>query len=403
MDPYVIDKECPIPEPFKANLGRILFLAALFFMTFIGRFIFAPLMPTIVQELKITPGQAGSLFLMISLGFFIGQTCSGFLSSKVNHNGTLITSAFGLGLILMIFSFFSSLFFIRSILFMLGMSAGLHMPSAIAVITAMVSRQDWGKALAVHQTAPPLSLVLGPLLAILLLPLFSWQAILAILGAASIAVGLAFHFFCGCGKFPGDAPRPAVVKIVVTKGSFWIMVVLFALAMGGSVGIYSMLPLYLVNERSFDGALSNTLLGLSRISGLFMPFVAGWLTDRIGEKLLIFIVMLFAGITTIMLGLTSGVLLIVIIFIQPAILGCYFTAGFSALARIVQPNLRSVAASFTTPTAFLFGGGLLPVVIGYMGQKYSFGMGIVLVGCLTILASGLAFFLKLIDKMEEGC
>ena len=403
MDSYIPDKECPIPEPFKANLGRILFLAALFFMTFIGRFIFAPLMPAIVQELKITPAQAGSLFLMISLGFFIGQTSSGFLSSRINHNGSFIVSSFGLGLILIILSFFSFFWFLRISLFLLGLFAGLHIPSAIATITAMVSKQDWGKALAVHQTAPPLSLVLGPLLAILLLPLCSWQTILAILGAVSIAVGIAFHFFCGCGTFPGDMPRPAVVKMVVTKRSFWIMVALFALAMGGSVGIYSMLPLYLVDERGFDVDLANTLLGLSRISGLFMAFIAGWLSDRVGVKLFIFVVMFLSGVTTIILGVTSGSFLILIIFVQPTILGCYFTAGFSALARIVQPNLRSVAASFTTPTAFLFGGGLLPTGIGYMGQNYSFGAGIVIVGCITILVSGLVFFLKLIEKMEEGC
>jgi len=46
--------------------------------------------------------------------------------------------------------------FYSYILFMLGVAAGLHMPSAMATITAMVNRQEWGKALAVHQTAPPL-------------------------------------------------------------------------------------------------------------------------------------------------------------------------------------------------------------------------------------------------------
>jgi len=149
------------------------------------------------------------------------------------------------------------------------------------------------------------------------------------------------------------------------------MVVLFAMAMGGTVGIYTMLPLFLVNEKGFDGDWANTLLALSRVSGLFMPFVAGWFVDRFGEKIFIFIVMIFAGIATIMLGLLSGVWLMVIIFLQPAIIGCYFTAGFAALARIVQPNLRSIAAALTTPTAFLIGGGLLPAAMGYMGQVSS--------------------------------
>jgi NNP family nitrate/nitrite transporter-like MFS transporter len=309
----------------------------------------------------------------------------------------------GIGLALFILSLASSLWAIYAILFILGMAAGFHIPSAIATITAMVNRQDWGKALAVHQTAPPLSLVVGPLLAILLLSWFSWQTIMAILGGISIAVGLAFLRFGRCGDFPGHAPRPADVKVVISKRSFWIMVVLFALAMGGSVGIYTMLPLFLVNERGFDRDLANTLLGLSRVSGLFMAFIAGWFTDRLGEKTFIFIIMLTAGVSTIMLGALSGMWLLVIIFVQPAILGCYFTAGFAALARIVQPNFRNIAAAFTMPTAFLFGGGLLPTVIGYMGEVYSFGLGIVMIGCLTVVVSWLVLFLDLIEKMEEGC
>jgi len=397
------DKECPVPEPFRANLGSIVFIAALFFMTFVGRFIFAPLMPTIVKELGITPGQAGSLFLMISLGMFFAQVFSGFLSSRINHRGALIVSIFVVGFALLAFLLSSELWVIRGILFLLGMGAGIHIPSAIAAITAMVTRQDWGKALAVHQTAPPLSLVIGPFLTILLLTWISWQTILAVLGAAAAAVGFAFMRFERCGRFPGDAPRPAAAVVVLKQRSFWIMVALFALAMGGGTGIYTMLSLYLVGERGFAGDWANTLLGLSRVSGLFMTFVAGWFTDRLGEKIFIFIVMFVSGIATILLGSLSGVWLVAIIFIQPAVVGCYFTAGFSALSRIVQPNLRSIAAAFTPPSAFLIGGGLLPTLIGYMGEKHSFGLAIALIGGLMVLASGLVFFLKLIEKMENGC
>jgi NNP family nitrate/nitrite transporter-like MFS transporter len=251
--------------------------------------------------------------------------------------------------------------------------------------------------------APPLSLVLCPLLATLMLNWFSWQVILAVFGAVTLLVGLAFLRFGRCGEFPGDAPRPALVKAVISLRSFWIMAVIFALAIGGSIGLYTMLPLFLVNERGLDVDWANTLLGLSRISGLFMPFVAGWLMGRIGERIFVFGVMFLAGLTTIMLGAMSGAWLVAIIFLQPAVLGCFFTAGFATLARIVQPNLRSIAAAFTTPTAFLIGGGALPTAIGYMGQAYSFGLGIELIGAVTILVSGLVFFVRLVDKMEEGC
>ena len=52
-----MEKECPIPEPFKAMAGNIVFITALFFLTFIARFIFAPLMPAIERELGIEEGE----------------------------------------------------------------------------------------------------------------------------------------------------------------------------------------------------------------------------------------------------------------------------------------------------------------------------------------------------------
>ena len=399
----MFEKDCPVPESFISMIWNILFITLLFFLAFLARFIFSPLMPVIESELGITHAQSGSLFLVMSMGFFVGQVFSGFVSSKLNHRGSLALSAIGIGLALLLINFTSTFWILRVIIIFLGLSAGLHMPSAMATITAMVERKEWGKAMAVHQTAPSISLVLGPFLIIWLTDLLSWRGILASIGGMSIIIGIMFLVLGRCGEFPGDSPRPSLVKHLVSKRSFWVMVILFALAMSGTIGIYAMLPLYLVNEKGFSSDTAGTLLGLSRASGLLMPFISGWFISRFGEKKLIFVVMIFSGAGTILLGSLSGMPLTFIVFIQPAILGCYFTAGFAALARIVQPQLRSIAASFTTPAAFLIGGGLFPAVLGYMGQTYSFGLGIMITGALMILLAPVVFLLNLIDKIEEGC
>jgi len=399
----MFEKDCPVPESLRSMLWNILFLSVLFFLAFIARFIFSPLMPVIESEMGISHAQAGTLFLVMSIGFFVGQVFSGFLSSRVNHRGSLALSTLGIGVALLSINLISTFWILRLVMIFLGLAAGLHLPSAMSTITAMVERKEWGKAMALHQTAPPLSLVLGPFLIIWMLDLLSWRGILTGIGGIAFITGILFLCFGRCGEFPGDQPGPAQLKKLISCRSFWIMVVLFALAMCGTIGIYTMLPLFLVSERGFDADQANNLLGLSRVTGLFMPFVAGWFIGRIGEKRFIFIIMVLSGFSTIMLGYLSGSVLIYIIFIQPAILGCYFTAGFAALARIVQPHLRSIAASFTTPTAFLIGGGLFPAALGYMGQAYSFGLGISLTGIFMILFSPLVFFLYLIEQMEEGC
>lgn len=39
----MFEKDCPVPETFRSMLWNVLFLAVLFFLTFIARFIFSPL------------------------------------------------------------------------------------------------------------------------------------------------------------------------------------------------------------------------------------------------------------------------------------------------------------------------------------------------------------------------
>ena len=181
------------------------------------------------------------------------------------------------------------------------------------------------------------------------------------------------------------------------------MVVLFALGMGGQVGIYAMLPLYLVTEHGLSGDTANTILGLSQVSCLILTFFAGWLTDRLGEKKVILMVLSVAGLATILMGVLSGPWLKFLVFLQPALIVCYFPAGFAALSRSVQPNMRGLASALVPPTAFIIGGGLLPAILGYMGQTLSFGLGIALFGVLIFLGAGLVFALTLLDKMDPGC
>ena len=397
------DKDCPIPESFKDMIGPIIFLTVLFFLPFISRFIFAPLMPGISQDLGLTYSQAGSIFLIGSVGLFIGSLASGFISSRINHKGNLALSMFIVGIALLGCAFFPSLWTIRGAMFTLNIAAGFNLPSNMATITAIVSRQDWGKALAVQQMAPPLSLILGPLLTVLFLTWFSWRMPLIFIAVLTVGVGLVLMRFGKFGEFPGDPLTPSPVKTILSQRSFWIMVILFALGMGGQVGVYTMLPLYLVTERGLDPDFANTLIGIAQVSALFMTFVGGWATDRIGEKRAIVLFLICSGIVNIMLGLFSGAWLKVMIFLQPALFVCFFPAGFAALSRIVQPNMRSIAAALAPPTAFVLGGGLFPAALGYMGQAYTFGLGISISGIIIVLGSLLAIFLKLLDKMDDGC
>lgn len=392
---------CPAPEPFRNHLGVVIFLTLLFLISFLARFIFSPLMPSIEKDLGVTHSQAGSLFMVLSIGFLTAQLGSGFLASRILHRGSIITSAIAMGLFLILFSFLNSLNQIRLVMMLLGMAAGLHLPSAVATITAMIDRQDWGKALGVHQTAPSIALVMGPLL-VVALP-FSWRTLLLLIGILSIAGGVFFFIFNGSGRFPGQQPAPANVKALLSLKSFWIMVALFSMGIASSAGLYTMIPLYLASEKGFDPDTANFLLGLSRIPGLFIVIVAGWIVDRIGEKKTLSGVLFFSGLGTILLGLASSKWIIPALFLQPFIASGFFPPGFAALSRIVSPNFRSLATSLVVSIGFLLGGGMVPMFLGLMGEKGNFDLGIVLLGAVTGLIPVLTLFLRLKQMEEPGC
>jgi MFS transporter, NNP family, nitrate/nitrite transporter len=76
----------------------------------------------------------------------------------------------------------------------------------------------------------------------------------------------------------------------------------------------------------------------------------------------------------------------VIIFIQPAVLNSFFPSGFAALSSVAPPSLRSVINAIGPPVSFLMGGGLLPAMIGYLDEVYSFSVGLILTGACMLFA-----------------
>lgn len=93
-----LDASCPTPQPLRSVYGPLIFLNLLFFLGFMARIVFAPLMPVLEPAVHMTHGQAGWLFLMISLGFFAGQGGSGLVSARFHHKGALPFSAAGAAL-----------------------------------------------------------------------------------------------------------------------------------------------------------------------------------------------------------------------------------------------------------------------------------------------------------------
>lgn len=385
-------------ETFSTQLSPLLLIASIFLLNFTGRIIGSPLLPTIERDLGFSHGDAGSLFLFLSIGYFISLLGSGHISARITHRKTIAVSAIAVGTALSLISFSKSLFAMRFYVFLLGIAAGIYLPSGITTVTSLVNPKNWGKAVAIHELAPNLSFILTPLLAGTLLHWFIWRNILFFVGMGSIIMGIVFSQFGKGGNFLGEAPNFSSIKKILKIPAFWILIVLFSLAITSTLGIYNMLPLYLVTEHGVSQDWANSLVGTSRISTLGMAFLGGLATDRFGSKKIMISVFFVTGIFTLLIGIVSTRWIAALVFLQPVLAVCFYPAGFAALSTISTPGNRNMAISLTIPIAFVLGGGFVPALIGIMADKGYFSLGISFAGALIITGFFLSFFLKLSDN-----
>jgi len=369
----------------RHSLLSLVLLVGIFYLNFISRIALAPLLPVVEVDLGFGHGEAGSLFFYVASGYAAGLLASGHLTARLVHRRTITLSAGMLGLAMLALSLSPSVAAIHAGLFFVGLFTGFYLPSGIAALTELFPRELWGRIMAIHELAPNAAFITAPLIAEGLLKFFSWRSTLGILGAGSLVAGILFMLLGRGGSEKGAPPNFRSMKAVMARRQFWTMVVLFMVAIGASLGLYTMLSLFLVSEIRLDRGTANLLIGVSRISASFVLLLSGFLADRLGAKKAMMVLLSATGISILLLGLFRGPLVIgVLLFLQAASVVCLFPIGFTIIAFLFPSELRSVAVSLVIFLGFLLGGGLIPAALGHWAEAFSFSSGFLLLGLLFL-------------------
>ncbi len=386
------------PPSFSSKLPWILFLTSLFLINFLARVLFSPLLPILEEELRIGHAAAASLFIYLSCGYFTALLGSSFLSARFHHRVILAGSAIATGIVLLLGGGSQSLGSLRLTALLLGLTCGPYLPSAIATLTDMIEKQHWGKALAIHELAPNLAFTLAPLIAAIMLGHLSWRMVLVAPGIISITLGLLFLGLSSGGRFYGEAPRLETYYALVTLRTLWIMVFLFTIGIASTMGLFNIMPAYLVSHFGVAHDSANRLISLSRGFTVITVFFGGWATDRIGARQTLIVVLSITGIITFALGLVSAPALNLakaMVFLQPLLAVSFFPAAFSLIAGIAPAASRNIVVSMIISLSFLLGGGVVPYIIGLCGDIGHFGLGISATGILIISGGIVTAFLKI--------
>ncbi len=372
-----------------SRIGPAVTLVLVFLMNFLGRWIYSPLLLPIREDLGFSYGQMGSLFFFITLGYAATVLFSGYFARAFRNRGAILTSAFGAALATLIVSLSGSIWSLRLGLLLLGSFSGLYMASAMATLTDLIPEEHWGKAMALHEVAPIVALLGAPLVVNLLMSTMGWRWILRILTLASVAVAALLLPWKGLGQTRGQAPNFQFFREILPNPSFWLILLGFATAVGAEVGTYAILPAFLSIERGIPIEEVNRLVGFSRLTALGVVLVSGHLRDLFGDRVVMVGALGLAGVATLGLGLATGSLLIATVWIQPGVVAAFFPSALAALAGAGPVGARNLAFSFVFPPAYILGAGVVPTVLGHLGQSGGFGLGLVALGGWSLLVATL--------------
>lgn len=365
----------------------------LWFLNFSTRAIFSPILPLIEDNLSLSHEAAGGLFTSLSIGFSLTLFITGRFASDWGYKRIVVIGFICIGLVLFGLQWVESYTAFHILFFLLGISSGTYLPSVLPIITETYHHKYWGKAIGFHDSAASFSIFLIPILVPLGLHYFDWKSLLLVLGIVPLLFFIPFWKVSVEPEHERVYQRNLYVDLFRNR-TVWIMGLLWIFSAASSLGIYSILPLYLIKERGMDFGFANTLLGISRAAGVIIPLTIGMITDRYGFQAILKWSIFATGLSTIGLALSSTLSLILVTLILQALFSlAFFPVAFVTISKLTPISERSMTIGFIIAIGVIFGTGGGPFILGFVADHLSFKVGILGLGVLTALSSQLVRFL----------
>lgn len=368
------------------KISLLLLFWGLWFLNFSTRTVISPLLPIIEDELAISHALAGSIFSFLSAGYTITLILSGLLSRRIGYKRSIVLGFAILMTAVFCLKYATTYPSFAAVSLFIGIGAGIYLPSAIPILTAIFGSDNWGKVIAFHETAPSFSILFIPILTAVALRFFHWSDLFVILSMACLIVLISFWVFS-----PDTRPQKekrARFSRILGRRDFWIMAMLWIFASSNSLGLYNVIPLFLVKEKGMYLEMANTIFGFSRVGGFLVVILAGFLVDRYGAKKILFLMLLATGLSTMGLSLAQTVpLLVAMLILQATVCVGFFPVALVAISKLTNLNERGTFTGTSVAFGVVGGLGVTPFVLGAVADAWSFQTGFLVLGVLTTLSS----------------
>lgn len=345
--------------------------SASFAMYHAARQVLPPALPLIKDELGLSYTQAGFVSSCYDIGYGLTLITCGYAAYTVSKVRLILIGLLLLSASLILTTFGSSYLSLSALRILTGASFGAYFAAGVSIISSYFPREERGKALGIHTGMGAGSgKLIAPLMAGLLLPSLGWSPLFYFVGIPVLLMALVFWRVV---KEPEEEniPRPTLrtsVREIFCSRFLLVLGVANALITGGTVSLYSFMPLYLVKDIGTDLAYGG--FAVAFLNGVSIPIVPtiGALSDRFGRKTVIFALSICGTMALYLFPLLAGGVQVLLgIVLLGVSVGTAFPVVISYVVDASPLAHRNLAVGYIN-TFSVLGGSAATILSGYVSD-----------------------------------
>ena len=249
-------------------------VAAMFWNVSLRALLFS-LIPVIARDLDLSSFKAAVFVIAANLGYVVAVWFSGRLGGPPRR--VIVTGALVALGSLFATAFLKSYVPLLVAIIVMCFGTGLYMPKGLFLLSEATPVSERGKYLSFHELGAMGAFVVGSLVAGFALSQIGWTHVLLAWGGSTTLLTLALMALV---PEPARYPTPSAGgRRSAGDGAFWGFIFI-----GGAIfsilgGLFSILPVILVDKAGLDPKSAAYYVGVVRIAGMLGPVIAGPVSD----------------------------------------------------------------------------------------------------------------------------
>jgi MFS family permease len=393
------------------------------FFNYADRSAIFTLFPLLEKEMHLTPVRLGLLGSAFAWVYGLCAPFAGNIVDRIRRKTAILGGLYAWSTVAVATSLARGFQELFGFMAAEGLGETFYYPAAMSMISDYHGQATRSRAMGIHQTSVYVGTIAGGFFAGLVGERCGWRWSFIFFGGLGILLGFILTRFLREPKRGpaevGDAGTEAMVRVkkrmlireflttIWSTPTALILMGAFMCANFVALVLLSWMPKFLYDKFNFSLAMAglSATIFVQAASMVGSP-LGGWLADVLrkrtpGGRMLVQAVAVLCGAPFVVLcGQTrSVVLLVAALTIWGLFKGLYDSNIFAALFDVIAPEARGTAAGFMNMVGWLGGGGLAPLVIGYIAERRNLSVAIasaalVYVAAGALLLTGMVAFVE---------